>query len=158
MGKSKKQNPVRLKNTGTKVIYDPEFAPMAQVACENGFTDLKLAKLFRVSKSLINNWKKDHPDFLVAIKTGKDTYDTENVETALLKRALGYSYDETTKELDVDGDMEITKKIRKQVAGDVKAQTFWLRNRNRERWPDMKNLDGDLNLSVTHEDTLDDLE
>jgi len=158
MAKSKKQNPVRLKNTGTKVIYDPEFASMAQVACENGFTDLKLAKLFRVSKSLINNWKKDHPDFLAAIKTGKDTYDTENVETALLKRALGYSYEETTKELDVDGDMEITKKVRKQVAGDVKAQTFWLRNRNRERWPDTKNLDGDLNLSVTHEDTLDDLE
>jgi hypothetical protein len=158
MGKQKKQNPVRLKKTGTKVIYDPEFVPMAQVACENGFTDLKLAKLFRVSKSLINNWKKDYPEFLAAIKAGKDKYDTENVETALLKRALGYSYEETTKELDEDGDMEITKKVRKQVAGDVKAQTFWLRNRNRERWPDMKNLDGDLNLSVTHEDTLDDLE
>ena len=158
MGKSKKQNPVRLKKTGTKVIYDPEFVSMAQVACENGFTDLKLAKLFRVSKSLINNWKKDYPDFLVAIKTGKDTYDTEKVETALLKRALGYSYDETTKELDEDGDMEVTKKVRKQVAGDVKAQTFWLRNRNRERWPDTKTLDGDMKVHLSHEEMLDLLE
>jgi len=158
MGKSKKQDPVRLSKTGTKVIYDPEFVSMAQVACENGFTDLKLAKLFRVSKSLINNWKKDHPEFLAAIKAGKDKYDTENVETALLKRALGYSYDETIKELDEDGDMEITKKVRKQVAGDVKAQTFWLRNRNRERWPDMKTLDGDLNIKVSHEEMLDKLE
>ena len=158
MGKSKKQDPVRLSKTGTKVIYDPEFVPMAQVACENGFTDLKLAKLFRVSKSLINNWKKDHPEFLAAIKAGKDTYDTENVETALLKRALGYIYDEIIKELNEDGDMEITRKIKKHIAGDVKAQQFWLRNRNRERWPDTKNLDGDLNLNVTHEDTLDYLE
>jgi len=158
MGKPKNQKPVRLNKTGTKVIYDPEFVSMAQVACENGFTDLKLARLFRVSKSLINNWKKDHPEFLAAIKTGKDKYDTENVETSLLKRALGYSYEETTKELDEDGEMEITRKIKKHIAGDVKAQTFWLRNRNRERWPDTKNLDGDMKIHLSHEEMLDLLE
>ncbi|MBC8442010.1 MAG: hypothetical protein H8D87_20270 [Deltaproteobacteria bacterium] len=158
MGKQKNQKPVRLNKTGTKVIYDPEFVSMAQVACENGFTDLKLANLFRVSKSLINNWKKDHPEFLAAIKAGKDTYDTENVETSLLKRALGYSYEETIKELDEDGEMEITKKIKKHMAGDVKAQQFWLRNRNRERWPDTKNLDGDLNVTLSHEELLEALE
>ena len=167
MGKQKNQKPVRLNKTGTKVIYDLEFVSMAQVACENGFTDLKLAKLFRVSKSLINNWKKDYPEFLAAIKVGKDKFDTEHVEASLLKRCLGYNYDETTREItkpatwDMDDEsveLSVTKKVKKHVPGDVKAQQFWLRNRNRERWPDTKNLDGDLNVTLSHEELLEALE
>ena len=151
---------------GPKPKYKEDYPRMARVACEEGgFTDVKLAKLFGVSKSLINNWKHDHPEFLVAIKAGKEAFDTEHVEKALLKRALGFSYDETTKELIDNLDpltkeekpliMGAVKKVRKKVAGDVKAQTFWLRNRNRERWPDTTKFDGALGVTVSHEDLLD---
>lgn len=145
---------------GAKPKYHRSYARQARVACEEGgFTDIKLARLFDVSKATITNWKKDHPEFLASIKEGKEKYDTENVENSLLKRALGYQYNEIVKEVDpLSKKLATTKITRKEVSGDVKAQTFWLRNRSRERWPDTKTVDGDFNVNVSHEDMLDELE
>jgi len=148
---------------GVKEKYKDDYARQAQVACsEGGFTDAKLAKLFDVSKATINTWKHSHPDFYSSILAGKEKYDTEKVETALLKRALGFQYNEITKEPAAEEAKEtglvITKIVRKSVPGDVKAQTFWLRNRNRERWPDSQNVNGNLTLTMTHEEMLDELE
>ena len=145
---------------GINSKYQPDYARQARVACaEGGFSDVKLAKLFNVCKATITNWKKENPDFLASVKEGKEIFDTENVEKSLLKRALGYRFNETVKELDpITTKMVTTKVTRKDVAGDVKAQTFWLRNRNRERWPDTQKLDGNLNLKMSHEEMLDELE
>ncbi len=38
---------------------------------------------------------KDHEDFLQSIKKGKDIWDTNGVEKSLLKRAMGFEYEET---------------------------------------------------------------
>ncbi len=46
------------------------------------------------------------------------------VEKALLKRALGYEYDEVIYE----GGQE-TKRVKKHVVPDTTAQIFWLKNR-----------------------------
>mgnify|MGYP000816282047 CR=1 FL=1 len=64
----------------------------------------------------------------------------------MLKRALGYSYDEVTRERVLDYDpstgqvvgshMEITKTVKKEVQGDTTAQIFWLKNRKPEQWRD----------------------
>ena len=136
---------------GAKTKYHKSYARQAEVACaEGGFTDVKLAKLFGVSKSTINKWKHDHPEFSDSVKAGKEKYDTENVEDALLKRALGYKYNEITKEVDpLSKKVSTSKIVRKEVAGDVKAQTFWLRNRNRDRWPDTHKLDADVTMKKT---------
>ena len=53
------------------------------------------------------------------------------VENALLKRALGYQYDEITYE-----DGEKIKRVTKQVAPDTTAQIFWLKNRRPSKWKD----------------------
>ena len=146
---------------GTKQIkYHHSYPRIAEVACaEGGFTDAKLAKLFDVYIGTISFWKKEHPEFLEAVKRGKDKFDTENVENSLLKRALGYQYKEIVKEVDPSTKELCTTKItRKDVAADVKAQTFWLRNRNRERWPDTKNTKGEFDVKMTHEEMLDELE
>ena len=34
--------------------------------------------------------------------------------------------------------MVVTKEVTKQVAPDVTAQIFWLKNRNNKRWKDVK--------------------
>ncbi len=150
------------KRRGPKTKYNVDFPRMAKVACEElGLTDVGLAKLFNVSKASITAWKRRYPEFKVAIKEGKDIFDVEVVEAALLKRALGYTYNEVIKELDLDQNKLVNKKkIRRHVAPDVKAQIFWLRNRNRERWPDTKKLDSNVNvgLPITHEEMLDQLE
>jgi len=129
--------------TGPKPKYQVDFARQAYVACkEGGFTDVKLAKLFNVSKSLINNWKKDHPKFYDALKKGKDEYDCERVEAALNKRAVGFRFTETTRELDDKKSvMVITKKVSKFIPPDTKAAEFWLCNRNPDRWRKLKHVE-----------------
>ena len=62
------------------------------------------------------------------------------VENALLKRALGYKYDEVTQE-NIKGELVVTKVVTKEVQPDVTAQIFWLKNRKPEEWRDKKEID-----------------
>ena len=48
-----------------------------------------------MSKHSVIKWKKEKPDFMDAIKKGKETSDYE-LENALHKRATGYYYKEET--------------------------------------------------------------
>ncbi|MBQ7864743.1 MAG: hypothetical protein IJ350_00130, partial [Clostridia bacterium] len=68
----------------------------------------------------------------------RDVVDVE-VENALLQRALGDSYPETTKELKrnaTTGERElvVTKEVTKMVVPDSTAQIFWLKNRRPDQW------------------------
>ena len=56
------------------------------------------------------------------------------VENALLKRALGYEYDEVTVEQSEDGFKR--RVTTKQVLPDTTAQIFWLKNRRPDKWRD----------------------
>lgn len=94
------------------------------------------------------DWKKKYPDISDALKKGKEVVD-RSVENALLKRALGYSYTETTKEL-VSSKMVVVKEVVKQVQPDTTAQIFWLKNRLPDIWRDKKDLDA--NVDVTKQD------
>lgn len=61
----------------------------------DGLTDEQIAKNLSVSKHTLIKWKKNIPDFLDAIKKGKEVSDYE-LENALHKRAVGYYYEEET--------------------------------------------------------------
>ncbi|CAI3601335.1 hypothetical protein CNEO2_2630002 [Clostridium neonatale] len=74
------------------------------------------------------------------------------VENALLKRALGYKYDEVTKELNEDtGELEVTKVVTKEVQPDTTAQIFWLKNRKPEDWRDRKEVEHSGNINNPYE-------
>ena len=140
---------------GAPTKYQDDFARMAEIACqEGGFTDKKLALLFNVSKSTINNWKKDHPEFKAALKSGKDVFDSEKVETAFLKRCLGFRFTEVTREpaavqetnpetgLQVGKPrMVVTKKVSKLIVPDGKSCMDWLTNRQPDRWKKVKHVE-----------------
>ena len=142
---------------GAKIKYRKDYARQAFVACsEGGFTDVKLAKLFKVSKAKLNEWKTEYPEFMDSIRNGKDIWDTSLAENCMLKRITGYKYNEITKEVNEEtGKIETSKIVRKEVAGDVKAQIFWLRNRNRERWPDIRLSEASLTVDKGSKDTPD---
>ena len=132
------------KKAGQPTKYLQSYNPLAYKICkETGATDKQLAEILSVSKATITNWKRDYPDFLASIKRGKDIYDCSNVEKSLLKRALGYDYEETTVEVsEVDGvKRKIQKVIKKHVAPDVTACFGWLQNRNKDRWKNVKYID-----------------
>lgn len=98
----------------------------------NGLTDEQIAKNLGISKDTFYKYKKEYSDFSDALKRGKEVVDIE-VENALLKRALGYSYEEETYEKLANGGTK-TKIVTKHVPGDVTAQIFWLKNRKPETW------------------------
>ena len=60
------------------------------------------------------------------------------VESALYKRAIGYEYTETSKEVGLDG-VKIKTTV-KQVAPDVTAQIYWLNNRRPDRWRNKQDI------------------
>lgn len=99
-----------------------------------GLIDEQIAKNLGIAYSTFREYVKQNPALSAALKGGKEVIDYE-VENALLKRALGYSYDEVTKE-DMDGVLAVSKVVTKQVSPDVTAQIFWLKNRKPKEWRD----------------------
>lgn len=94
----------------------------------DGLTEEQIAKNMGISRATLYEWKKKEVNILNTLKKGKEVIDFE-VENALLKRALGYEYEEKTYENGV-----LTKSITKHVAPDTTAQIFWLKNRKPDKW------------------------
>lgn len=86
----------------------------------------------KISPSTFYAWKERYPEISEALKKGKEIIDFE-VEQALLKRALGYTYKEVRKEVDANGRKKVVE-ITKEVEPDTTAQIFWLRNRKPHKW------------------------
>lgn len=106
----------------------------------DGLTDEQIAKNIGISRITLWEWKKKEPNILNALKKGKEVVDFE-VENALLKRALGYRYQEVTKERVYNSDLKdyvvvVTKIVEKEVAPDTGAAMAWLKNRKKEAWRD----------------------
>jgi len=59
----------------------------------DGLTDEQIAKNMGIARDTLIQWKKKFTDISDTLKRGKEVVDRE-VENALLKRALGYEYDE----------------------------------------------------------------
>lgn len=131
-----------------------------------GLTDEELAENFDIAVSTLNEWKLRYPKFQESIKKGKTATDSL-VADSLLKRALGFEYDERTYEkLDevIDGEhadddikVEMFKKkvVTKQVAPDTTAQIFWLKNRQPKLWRDKQevvNTNKNFNVTMTKDE------
>jgi hypothetical protein len=116
----------------------------------DGLIDEQIAKNLGVAYSTFKEYKKKFPDLMDALKKGKEVVDRE-VENALLKRALGYTYTEVKQEVDETGKVKVTKTV-KEVVPDVTAQIFWLKNRKPTEWRDKQEIDqhtdGELNITI----------
>ena len=104
---------------------------------KSGLTDEQIAKNIGINRTTLYDWKKKETNIADALKKGKEVIDFE-VENALLKRALGYEYEEEIYENGI-----LTKKVKKHVAPDTTAQIFWLKNRKPNNWKDRVETDED---------------
>ena len=88
-------------------------------------------------------WQARFEQFREAVKRGKAPVDIQ-VENALLKRALGYEYEEVCTEIyDLpDGTQrKHIKKTKKFVPSDTMAAIYWLNNRKPDLWRNRKATD-----------------
>lgn len=124
---------------------EPDGLTLLGAWARDGLTDEQIAKKMGVSRSTLNEWKKKHPDISDTLKKGKEVVDVE-VENSLLKRALGCTVTEVTRERGVNpetGKVElvITKAVTKEIPPDTTAQIFWLKNRRPDLWRDKQNVE-----------------
>ncbi len=124
----------------------------------DGLTDEQIAHNMGISPSTLYEWKKKHPEILEALKKGKEVVDRE-VENALLKRALGYEYEEVKQIIEKDEmgkDRKRIEKTIKRVIPDVTAQIFWLKNRKPNEWRDKRDVsvDGTIDTKVSKLDSI----
>lgn len=80
---------------------EPEGLLKIEGWARDGLTDEQIANNMGIRRETLIEWKKKYPNISNTIKRGKEVVDRQ-VENALLKRALGYSYTEVTKERIVD--------------------------------------------------------
>lgn len=115
----------------------PQGLEQLQQWAEAGLGDRQIAENMGISVSTLRDWKKRNGEIARVLAKKASATDSQ-VENALLKRALGYSYMETTYERveDAAGNekMVVKRQVEKQVTPDLSAQTFWLKNRHPEVW------------------------
>jgi len=136
--KAKKSNagrPSKIKNIDLRQL---EFV------AKEGFTDVKIAKLFNITEATLTNYKKKYPELFVSLKGWKDEADSK-VERSLYERAKGYIADDLHICV-IKEDVVITP-IKKHYPPDPTSMIFWLKNRKPKEWRD--NVDSGLQLDET---------
>lgn len=129
----------------------------------DGLIDEQIIHNLGVAKATFYKYRDEHLELAELLKRTKAIVDVE-VENSLLKRALGYSVDEVTREriyirdkdgvmmVDEDGEplteLVITKKVTKHITPDTTAQIFWLKNRKPVEWRDRKEVGLTLDKSL----------
>ena len=112
--------------------YDPETFPgLAEGWAREGLTDEQIARKLGVALSTFYAYQKQHPEFVESLKRGKAPVDFQ-VESALLKRALGYDVEEISQQ---------GKRRVKHIPPDVTACIFWLKNRKPAEWRDKREIE-----------------
>lgn len=133
---------------------DKEGLLKLEAWARNGLTDEQIAHNIGINVATLYTWKNKHSQICEALKRGKEVVDIQ-VENALLKRALGYSY--TEKKVKREGGV-ITEEVTtvRDVPPDVTAQIFWLKNRKPGEWRDRQRIEVSATLD-TEKSKLDNL-
>ena len=121
-----------------KEWLEPEGLLKLEGWAKDGLTDEQIAQNIGIAASTLYEWKKQYPEISEALKKGKEVVD-RHVENALLKRALGYKYEEIKTEKTNEGK-KVTVTV-KEVVPDTTAQIFWLKNRKPDQWRDKRDIE-----------------
>ena len=126
-------------------IMDDSKLTLVEGWKRDGLSDEQVAHNLGISATLLYEWKKKYPEFLNAIKKGKEVSDYE-LENTLHKRATGYYYTEET--VTNKGDVvEVTK----YEHPNPTALIFALKNRLSTKYRDkheVEQTNTNLNINV----------
>lgn len=125
---------------GAPVKYTEEMIERGYKLSLLGLDNEKIAFALGISHGLFYNWQNDYPEFLEAIKAGKDDADAD-VVVSLYERARGYEHKEE-KIFCSEGQI-IRAETTKKYPPDTKAAEIILRNRHPELW----NKQGEVNVT-----------
>lgn len=125
---------------GRPSIYDLKIKPYIQdirKAVEQGATVEEIAKAYGIAESTLYKFKAEKKELKEAFARGREEIVVE-IKAALLKKALGYEYEEEKKlaKRDKDGDSVVfVEKYKKHSPPSETAAAMLLRNYDKE-WLD----------------------
>jgi len=124
---------------GRPTEYKPEYVERTKEMCLAGATNLDLSHEFGVSSQTLRNWRAKYPEFLAALKAGKEIADAQ-VERSLYERATGYSFDAVKIFMPAGATEAVKVEYVEHVPPDPTSMIFWLKNRKPEEWRDKTEL------------------
>lgn len=124
---------------------EPESLLLLESWARDGLTDEQIAHNIGVRRETLYDWIKKYPNISNALKKGKEVVDIQ-VENALLKRALGYTWNEITRgmqenPLTGENELVITRTVTRDVPPDTTALIFWLKNRRPDLWREKQSVE-----------------
>lgn len=119
--------------------FREEFTDQVYRLALLGLSDIEIAQFFEVPEQTLYRWDKAHPEFREARARGKIPADGK-VARAVFKRALGYSH-EAVKIMQYEGN-PIEVPYIEHYPPDTQAATWWLKNRQPDKWRDRQELTG----------------
>lgn len=117
-----------------RVKYRPDHHPhIIKWMARSGKSNDQIAKEIGIASSTMSRWKYNYPEVAEALKNSRAMVD-HLVEDGLLKRALGYTVEESKSKVNAQGQVIGIEVTEKKIAPDVIACIFWLKNRNPAMW------------------------
>jgi hypothetical protein len=111
----------QLQKRGRKSAFRPEYILIAKACARFGAIEDEVASYLSVSPRAFAYWKLEHPELLQALKLGTEASD-DRVERSLYQLAIGW----------------------KGQAPNFSAACFWLKNRRKDRWRDVQQVEAAL--------------
>ncbi len=122
----------RMNKNGRPTKLDARMAERIYFLAAKGFTDEEMVNVLGIARSTLSLWKTSKV-FSDTLKGCKEAIDNQ-VENALLRRALGHEYVERQIIKDVQGQISAVKETTKYLVPDTTAAIFWLKNRRKAEW------------------------
>lgn len=127
--------PVR---AGEESLFLPNLEQISKIIALQGATDDEIEIICNVSKGTVKRWRKLYPSFDEAIREGRTACDAEML-WAVFKTGIGFEYSE---EQAVGGREPCVMIVKRKALPSIAAQKYWLKNRQRNYWPDRNEVTG----------------
>lgn len=142
-----KKEPAKAKHPGGRPTKYQEklCCQIARLGVKAGLTELQIAGEIGVSEQTLNAWKKEHAEFLEALKGSRlDTL--ENMERSLYRRGMGFHY-KAEKPMTVGTGMGTSEieiaKYTEYCPANPTAIIFYLKKNWPEKYGDKLGEDGE---------------
>lgn len=133
-----------------KAKYEPWLTPRGleklRAWAAAGLTNEDIAANCGINRCTLRVWEKEYPTIAAALNEGRECAD-ERVESCLHKRAVGCTVKDIRVEYECGVEVKRIETIR-EVAPDVTAQIFWLKNRRPDRWRDKQQVEADVSGEI----------
>ena len=122
---------------GRKTIMTDDKIRIAIKLAGEGKSLTYICKFLDTNRMTFHNWCEKYPELKQRIEEEKrlaELREIESVRKALVKRAKGYKTKELKERFDENGKLLGYDLTTKEVPADVKAQQFYLINKDSENW------------------------